>query len=102
MTYHVKVTRVERCTMWEVYDRESRELLAWGDETEVLSRRGDANSWETRRREWWGASQVGGRSFLTIAGAKEIALRAVPSGAEYILTIDTPKGVEFTGPFVKI
>jgi len=38
MSYHVKVTRVERCTMWEVYDRKSAgrgeyvdgELIAWG------------------------------------------------------------------------
>lgn len=94
MIYHVKVTRVERCTLWEVYNRESRELLAWGDETEILQRRGDANSWETHRRT--------PKSFLTIDGAKELALRAVPSGAEYILTIDTPKGVRFSGPFVKI
>jgi hypothetical protein len=50
MIYHVKVTRVARCTLWEVYNRESRELLAWGDETEVLERRGDAGSWRTRRR----------------------------------------------------
>jgi hypothetical protein len=92
-TYHVKVTRVERYTLWEVYDRESRELLCWGDETEVLERRGDANSWQTRRRT--------PKTFLTIDGAKELALRAVPSGAEYILTIDTPGGIKFTGPFVK-
>jgi hypothetical protein len=79
MTYHVKITRVERCTQWEVYDRDERELLAWGDERQL----GTPNL------------------FLTIAGAKELALRSVPSGAEYILTIDTPKGVKFSGPFVK-
>ncbi len=80
MIYHVKVTRVARSTQWEVYDRDKRELLAWGDERH----------------------QLAPNLFLTIAGAKELALRAVPSGSEYIVTIDTPKGVKFSGPFVKI
>jgi len=101
MSYHIKITRVENCTLWEVYERKSAnrgeyvegELLAWGDETEILSRRGDANSWDTRRRT--------PKVFLTIDGAKELALRAVPSGAEYILTVDTPHGVKFSGPFVR-
>jgi len=94
MTYHVKVTRVRNCTLWEVYNRESRELLAWGDETEILVRSGDANSWKTRRRTSKDHS-------LTIDGAKELALRAVPSGAEYIVTIDTPRGEKFSGPFIR-